>query len=158
MPKAKLTLNQKIRAANKDLKALNKDLTKSLDVKPGASIYLAPSEAGGVLTVAAANEKTKITGLQGKWTQISLDRAVVGFVNIGAAPGYASPVGLDATRMLIVVDDAIPASPNLVAGANEAGAGKHPPIADLPRAIQFAHDRDAAALARVPGVVPAAPV
>ncbi|MGQ0600433.1 MAG: proline--tRNA ligase [Anaerolineales bacterium] len=40
---------------------------------------------------------------------------------IGAAPGYASPVGLDAKKMIVVVDDAIPASPNLVAGANEAG-------------------------------------
>lgn len=40
---------------------------------------------------------------------------------IGAAPGYASPIGLDPQRMIVVVDDAIPASPNLVAGANEAG-------------------------------------
>jgi prolyl-tRNA synthetase len=37
----------------------------------------------------------------------------------GAAAGYASPVGL--TEALIVVDDLIPASQNLVAGANEAG-------------------------------------
>ncbi len=37
----------------------------------------------------------------------------------GAVPGYASPRGLKDT--LIVVDDVIPLSPNLVAGANEAG-------------------------------------
>lgn len=37
----------------------------------------------------------------------------------GAAAGYASPIGLKET--LIVVDDLIPSSPNLVAGANEAG-------------------------------------
>lgn len=37
----------------------------------------------------------------------------------GAAAGYASPVGLK--NALIVVDDLIPQSPNLVAGANEAG-------------------------------------
>jgi len=37
----------------------------------------------------------------------------------GAAAGYASPVGL--TGALIVVDDLIPQSPNLAAGANEAG-------------------------------------
>jgi prolyl-tRNA synthetase len=37
----------------------------------------------------------------------------------GAVPGYASPVGLDS--VLIVVDDLIPESPNLVAGANEEG-------------------------------------
>jgi prolyl-tRNA synthetase len=37
----------------------------------------------------------------------------------GAVPGYASPVGLDG--ILVVVDDAVPASPNLVAGANKEG-------------------------------------
>jgi prolyl-tRNA synthetase len=41
---------------------------------------------------------------------------------IGAAPGYASPVGLAASpAWLAVVDEAIPSSPNLVAGANEEG-------------------------------------
>ncbi|MGE5221216.1 MAG: proline--tRNA ligase [Omnitrophica WOR_2 bacterium] len=38
---------------------------------------------------------------------------------VGAVPGYASPVGLKET--LVVVDDIVAASPNLVAGANEAG-------------------------------------
>lgn len=37
----------------------------------------------------------------------------------GAAAGFASPIGLENT--LIVVDDLIPSSPNLVAGANEDG-------------------------------------
>ena len=51
---------------------------------------------------------------------------------IGAVPGFASPIGLvgatlvvapgrgQAPPLQIVVDDSIPASPNLVAGANEA--------------------------------------
>jgi prolyl-tRNA synthetase len=43
----------------------------------------------------------------------------------GAAPGYASPVGLQREDsqipVTVIVDDMIPASPNLVAGANEAG-------------------------------------
>src|ERR687889_760176 len=38
---------------------------------------------------------------------------------VGAEPGYGSPLGVEGT--LVVVDDAIPASPNLVAGANEEG-------------------------------------
>jgi len=38
---------------------------------------------------------------------------------IGAEPGYGSPIGVKGA--LIVVDDAIPTSPNLVAGANEDG-------------------------------------
>ncbi len=41
---------------------------------------------------------------------------------IGAVPGYASPVGLKPSpRWLVVVDEAIPGSPNLVSGANEEG-------------------------------------
>jgi prolyl-tRNA synthetase len=38
---------------------------------------------------------------------------------VGAIPGYASPIGVK--NALIVVDNLIPHSPNLVAGANEAG-------------------------------------
>ena len=38
---------------------------------------------------------------------------------VGAIPGYASPVGLK--DVFIVVDDMVPDSPNLVAGANEEG-------------------------------------
>lgn len=37
----------------------------------------------------------------------------------GAVPGYASPVGLIKVR--VIVDELIPTSPNLVAGANEKG-------------------------------------
>ncbi len=40
---------------------------------------------------------------------------------VGAVPGYASPLGLDPKQVLIAVDDLVPQSPNLVAGANEAG-------------------------------------
>lgn len=53
---------------------------------------------------------------------------------VGAAPGYASPVGLGGgagglsgmprqgrPRLIVVADDLIPQSPNLVAGANEDG-------------------------------------
>lgn len=38
---------------------------------------------------------------------------------IGAEPGYGSPIGVH--DALVVVDEAVAASPNLVAGANEAG-------------------------------------
>jgi prolyl-tRNA synthetase len=40
-------------------------------------------------------------------------------IAVGAVPGYASPIELQ--DVLVVVDDAIPNSPNLVAGANEDG-------------------------------------
>lgn len=37
----------------------------------------------------------------------------------GAEPGFASPIGIESA--FVIVDDAIPESPNLVAGANEEG-------------------------------------
>lgn len=37
---------------------------------------------------------------------------------IGAEPGYGSPVGVDRSQALVVVDDLVARSPNLVAGAN----------------------------------------
>ncbi len=44
---------------------------------------------------------------------------------IGAVPGYASPIGLPETNdylpVVVLVDDLIPQSSNLVAGANDAG-------------------------------------
>jgi prolyl-tRNA synthetase len=39
--------------------------------------------------------------------------------SVGAEPGYASPVGLH--DVLVIVDDLVSVSPNLVAGANQAG-------------------------------------
>lgn len=40
---------------------------------------------------------------------------------VGAVPGYASPIGVDREKVLVVADDLLPDAPNLVAGANEAG-------------------------------------
>jgi prolyl-tRNA synthetase len=38
---------------------------------------------------------------------------------VGAVPGFASPVGIDRTNALVIIDDLVAQSPNLVAGANE---------------------------------------
>jgi hypothetical protein len=66
----------------------NKDLTKGLDVKVGANIYLTPKADGGVLAVAIKDDKVTLTGLHGKWTQIQLARKITGYIFIGGMPGY----------------------------------------------------------------------
>lgn len=71
---------------------LNKDLTKSLDVKPGANIYLAPKLEAGVLTVGLKDDKATLTGYQGKWTQIRLERALTGYIYIGGTAGYVPAI------------------------------------------------------------------
>ncbi|MFW5713109.1 MAG: proline--tRNA ligase [Brevefilum sp.] len=40
---------------------------------------------------------------------------------VGAAPGYASPIGISRQNVLVVVDNLLPKAHNLVAGANEPG-------------------------------------
>ena len=52
-------------------------------------------------------------------------------VSIGAVPGFASPITITPVSnqknlgknvgVMVVIDDSIPSSPNLVAGANETG-------------------------------------
>ncbi len=40
---------------------------------------------------------------------------------VGAVPGFASPVGLESDDLIVVVDDLVASSANLVSGANEVG-------------------------------------
>jgi prolyl-tRNA synthetase len=40
---------------------------------------------------------------------------------VGAVPGYASPIGIKRDNVLVVLDDLVLKSPNLVSGANEPG-------------------------------------
>jgi hypothetical protein len=63
----------------------NRDLTKQLDVIPGSTVYVAPKEGSGVITIFAKGDKAEITGLHGSWTQIRLDKTVVGYIQTGAA-------------------------------------------------------------------------
>ncbi|HET7144738.1 MAG TPA: His/Gly/Thr/Pro-type tRNA ligase C-terminal domain-containing protein, partial [Anaerolineales bacterium] len=59
--------------------------------------------------------ETKLKGLVGDARAATADE----IAKSGAVPGYASPIGLK--NAFIIVDDLIPRSPNLAAGANEAG-------------------------------------
>lgn len=76
--------------------ALGKDLTKTLDLRPGAPVYLEPKAGSGVLTTAAAGDKSEITGLLGKWTKLRIDKKLVGYVQlapttVGAASATLGP-------------------------------------------------------------------
>ncbi len=62
------------------------------------------------------NETKLANAIQAKALRPAVDEEIRA---VGATPGYASPVGLQ--NVLVVVDDAVANSPNLVAGANEEG-------------------------------------
>lgn len=62
------------------------------------------------------NETKLVNAIKAKELRPATEDEIVA---VGAVPGYASPVEIE--NALVVVDDLIPNSPNLVAGANEEG-------------------------------------
>ncbi|MEO6005178.1 MAG: SH3 domain-containing protein [Opitutus sp.] len=69
----------------------NKDVLKSLDVRRGAEIHVAPKPDSPVLTTMDAADKAEITGLMGKWTQIRLEKKLVGFVHLTRPTSVPAP-------------------------------------------------------------------
>ena len=72
----------------------NKNLTKDLDVIPGSDVLTAPKDGSGVLTVFAKGDKAEITGLHGSWTQIKLEKTLVGYIQLN--PSAPSPAAAPA--------------------------------------------------------------
>src|SRR5580704_710901 len=70
----------------------NRDLTKQLDVLPGSTIYMAPKDGAAVLTVFEKSDKAEITGLRGGWTQVRLEKPLVGYIRMGNSEAPAAAV------------------------------------------------------------------
>ncbi len=83
-----------------------------------ALMYTRPSDGKFVFVVVRGDMQLSEAKLKGQVGEVRAATAEE-IAACGAAPGYASPIGLQ--NALIVVDDLIPRSTNLVAGANEAG-------------------------------------
>lgn len=110
----------------------NKDLTKALDVSAGAPIRLAPQANAPVLAIAQKGDKTTITGLRGKWTQISLGKPIVGYIRIGNAPGYPPPVATAPAPSAPTPQPAAAApAPVAPIAYGAAGSGQPPPTVNL---------------------------
>jgi hypothetical protein len=99
----------------------NKDLTKQLDVLPGASIYVAPKDGAGVLAVFEKGDKAVITGLHGGWTQVRLEKTLVGYIHVGPSEPLAAPVAPSAPPVssAAVSPAPAPAAPAPAAAAQE---------------------------------------
>ena len=97
----------------------NQDLTKGLEVKLGASVYLTPTADAGVLTIAAQGDKISLTGLHGKWTQVRVDRPVTGYIHLGPLPA-----ALPGEAAAAAPTEAVPGAPvNLSTASPNAEAG-----------------------------------
>lgn len=98
----------------------NKEIGKGLDVRAGASIYLQPKIDSGVLTTMEKGDKVEITGLRGKWTQVRIDKKLVGFIRV---TGVASSV---AVTPVTDVKAAAPAPGPIAAATYTAPASGQP--------------------------------
>lgn len=115
----------------------NNDITKGLDVRVGASLYIEPAADAAVLTTMEKGDKAEVTGLRGNWNQIHLEKRIVGYIH-PAPVTTTSPVAATATTG----GDALlpPAGATVASG----GAGKPAPSASsgdgganaLPRLFQ----------------------
>jgi hypothetical protein len=84
----------------------NKDIMKSLDIKVGSNLYTAPKIDAPVLTTMAKGDIAEISGLHGRWTQVKLQKKVIGYI------------GDDSVVSPVVVAAASTASINAPAGVN----------------------------------------
>jgi len=62
----------------------NKDMTKDLEVRAGATLHTAPDPDSAVLATMEPGDKTEITGLHGRWTQVRLEKKLTGYIHVGA--------------------------------------------------------------------------
>ena len=112
------------------------DLSAYLEIPPArtAKAVFFTAEMGGdedsmlifaVLRGDMAINETKLVnavGAAGVGAITSLRPALDAEIRaIGASPGYASPIGIPHEHVLVVADDLLAHSPNLVAGANQQG-------------------------------------
>lgn len=76
-----------------------KDISKSLDVKPGAAIHLRPSLDSAIITTMDFGDSVAITGLFGKWTQIRLEKKVTGYIRVTGGLSTAAPAVTSSPRL-----------------------------------------------------------
>ena len=85
-----------------------KDLTKNLEIKPGAEFRTQPKADAPVLATYSAGDTAEITGLSGRWTQFKLSKKITGYIQTGAAgttaaaatpaPAYTPPANQPAVN------------------------------------------------------------
>ena len=101
------------------------DVAKFLNVKPentGKAVCYTDSDKRLIFVLIRGDFEVNETKLQNllkiKELAFANDQQIL---DAGAVPGYASPVGIDPKKAVIVIDRSIEGTSNLVVGANEAG-------------------------------------
>jgi hypothetical protein len=103
----------------------NKDVTKALDVKPGADLRAEPTPGAAILTQATANDPVEITGLRGRWTQLRLNRPITGYAQVAATP---APAPAPAIARPAAPAPTQPSAPAPATASAPAGPGRAVPM------------------------------
>src|SRR5262245_26339027 len=112
--------------------AQTRDITKGLEVREGGNIYAAPRKDAQVIAVAAAGDKSEVTGLVkgiNDWCEVRVEKKLQGFI----AVGEAANISADARPLPPVAAPAVPTAPTSNVGRPVSMSGN---TADTPR--QFA--------------------
>ena len=105
----------------------NRDITKGLEVRDGASIYGAPEKDAAVITIAAPGDKTEITGLRGDYCQVKLEKKLQGFI----ATGDTANLSADPKPVPGIVAPPTPPPSSATAPGHPVPVGTN--TADMPR-------------------------
>jgi hypothetical protein len=63
-----------------------KDMTKTLDIAPGATLHQRPNTEAAVIATYEKDDKFKFTGLaRGKWMQIMLEKPLIAYLRLNSA-------------------------------------------------------------------------
>jgi hypothetical protein len=127
----------------------NKDILKSLDVKPGSNLYTAPKVDSPVLTTMIKGDAAEISGLHGRWTQIHLQKKIVGYIGDDSAASpvvaaatvrtvstSAAPAGVNATSPVQVYNGPVQAAPAVSASGGPVATLSPAAAAALPRMFE----------------------
>ncbi len=89
----------------------NKAIGKSLAVRVGSSFHLQPRAGATVISLMEAGDKASISGLHGRWTQVQLEKDIIGYVRLsgGATLAPAEPVLRDVPALGLQSPSAMPA-------------------------------------------------
>ncbi len=112
------------KVATPDSKTIE-EVANFLNVKPentGKAVFYSDSDGRLIFVMVRGDFEVNETKLQNllkiKELSFANDEQIR---KAGAVPGYASPVGIDPAKAVIVVDRSVEGTSNLVVGANEAG-------------------------------------
>ncbi len=111
----------------------NKEITKSLEVRPGAELRLEPSATAPVIATALAGDPMDITGLHGRWTKLKLTRAVTGYIKLPVAslPAASVPTGTRAADTSSTAPAPVAPAPAAPVAYGASAGGQPAPVVRL---------------------------